>query len=271
MVFRIKPFDEPEVISRRLMHIPYGLYGLAGSETPHMGDGTGSQVITMDVAFSEMPDAVWLKRLLPNAAVVHRSNNRDVQAKFCSHGGGLAVLPRPLGEATPNIVAFDIDDPPPGRDTFVGYHRDLRRLARMRELLTLVVERLASECPAHEVRRSSRRTQGISRPMKTKAACSDSDRISRRRTSESGHQGWHAGPSRSSGVMPVRWAGLSPARPHQRRRQRLPACCRPSWVPPAASAGQRARGEPSEPHATGRPLRAGQNSRERDRRPARRD
>ena len=33
MVFRIKPFDEPEVISRRLMHIPYALYGPAGSAT----------------------------------------------------------------------------------------------------------------------------------------------------------------------------------------------------------------------------------------------
>lgn len=32
---------------------------------------------------------------------------------------------------------------PPGRDTYVGYHRDLRRLARLRALLDLVVERLA--------------------------------------------------------------------------------------------------------------------------------
>jgi hypothetical protein len=45
---------------------------------------------------------------------------------------------------TPNIVAFDLAEPPPGRDTFVGYHRDLRRLARMRELLNLIVEKLAN-------------------------------------------------------------------------------------------------------------------------------
>src|SRR4051794_13601468 len=32
---------------------------------------------------------------------------------------------------------------PPGRDTWVGYHRDLRRLARLRALLDLVIERLA--------------------------------------------------------------------------------------------------------------------------------
>ena len=116
----------------------------SGSDKPRLGDGAGSQVITMNIDFSEMPDAVWLKRLLPNATVAHRSNNREVQAQLCSHGAGLAVLPRPLGDVTPNIVAFDLAEPPPGRDTFVGYHRDLRRLARMRELLSLIVERLAN-------------------------------------------------------------------------------------------------------------------------------
>jgi DNA-binding transcriptional LysR family regulator len=144
MVFRIKPFDEPEVISRRLLHIRYALYGLAGSEKPCSGDGSGARVITMNTDFSEMPDAVWLKRLLPNATVAHRSNNREVQAQLCSYGAGLAVLPRPLGDAIPSIVALDLDEQPPGRDTFVGYHRDLRRLARMRELLSLVIEKLAN-------------------------------------------------------------------------------------------------------------------------------
>ena len=144
MVFRIKPFDEPEVISRRLMHIAYGLYGLAGSERPRFGNGSGVRVITMDVAFSDMPDAIWLRRVLPNATIAYRSNNREVQAQLCSNGAGLAVLPRPLGDVTPNIAVFELDEPPPGRDTFVGYHRDLRRLARMRELLGLVVERLAN-------------------------------------------------------------------------------------------------------------------------------
>ena len=163
MVFRIKPFAEPEVISRRLMHIPYGLYGLAGSDKPCCGDGTGARVITMDVAFSGMPDAVWLKRLLPNATVAHRSNNREVQAQLCSHGAGFAVLPRPLGDVTPDIIQFDLGEPPPGRDTFVGYHRDLRRLARMRELLSFLVERLAPQGTWLQAERPSVRTTATGR------------------------------------------------------------------------------------------------------------
>jgi DNA-binding transcriptional LysR family regulator len=145
MVFRIRPFDEAEVISRRLMHIDYGVYVKSGSAfRPRQGDGKGTPLITMDTAFGGMADAVWLKRILPNAHVVSRSNNRDVQARLCAAGVGAAVLPRPLGDALAGVERIDLgEEPPPGRDTYVGYHRDLKRLARLRALLDLVIERLA--------------------------------------------------------------------------------------------------------------------------------
>lgn len=144
MVFRIKAFDEPEVISRRLLRVSYALYGTEGAERPQWGDGSGARLVTMDTAFSAMPDARWLREVLPNATVAFRSNNREVQAELCRRGAGLAVLPRPLGDATPGIVSFDLGQAPPARDTFVGYHRDLKRLARLRALLDLVIERLAN-------------------------------------------------------------------------------------------------------------------------------
>jgi DNA-binding transcriptional LysR family regulator len=145
MVFRIRPFDEPEVISRRLMHIDYAVYVGSGSDhRPQAGDGGGTPLITMDTAFGGMPDALWLKRILPNAHVISRSNNRDVQARLCAEGAGVAVLPRPLGDAFAGVERVDLGEQPPGRDTYVGYHRDLKRLARLRALLDLVIERLAN-------------------------------------------------------------------------------------------------------------------------------
>jgi DNA-binding transcriptional LysR family regulator len=145
MVFRIQRFDEPEVISRRLMHIAYGVYMKKGQfARPKAGDGRGTPLITMDIAFGGMPDATWLKRMLPNAHIVSRSNNRDVQARLCAEGAGLAVLPRPLGDSLAGVQRIDLGEPPPGRDTFVGYHRDLKRLGRLRALLDLVIERLAN-------------------------------------------------------------------------------------------------------------------------------
>jgi DNA-binding transcriptional LysR family regulator len=144
VVFRIAPFEEPEVISRRLLHIPYAAYLKRGGELPTPGDGMGARLITMDTAFGGMPDARWLARVLPKADVVARSNNRDVQARMCALGAGIAVLPRPLGDSIAGIEKIDLGEDPPGRDTFVGYHRDLKRLARLRALLELVITRLAS-------------------------------------------------------------------------------------------------------------------------------
>ena len=144
LVFRITPFQEPEVISRRLLHIPYAVYAPQGVTPPKVGDGAGTRLVMMDTAFAEMPDAKWLRRLLPRAEVAMRSNNREVQARLCAQGVGIAVLPRPLGDRTEGIAAIDIGEAPPGRDTFLGYHRDLRRLTRLRALLDLVIDRLAS-------------------------------------------------------------------------------------------------------------------------------
>ena len=91
-----------------------------------------------------MPDAVWLKRILPKAHIVSRSNNRDVQARMCGLGVGVAVLPRPLGDALQGVERIDLGEAPPSRDTFLGYHRDMKRLARLRALLDVVIEQLAN-------------------------------------------------------------------------------------------------------------------------------
>jgi DNA-binding transcriptional LysR family regulator len=143
LVFRIQPFTEAEVISRKLIHIEYGVYVSRGAPHPEAGDGEGTRLVTMDEAFGDMPDVGWLQRLLPRADIVMRSNSRDVQAALCANGAGLAVLPRPLGDSLATIELVDLGEPPPGRDTWVGYHRDMKRLARLRALLDLVIERLA--------------------------------------------------------------------------------------------------------------------------------
>lgn len=143
LVFRIRPFDEPDVLQRKLLHMPYALYGLAGCNTPSLGDGTGCRLISMDTGFADMPDAVWLRRVLPRATLAFGSNNRAAQARMCAAGVGLAVLPAPLGDATPGLCRIDLGETPPGRDMWMGFHRDLRRLARLRALIDHVVEALS--------------------------------------------------------------------------------------------------------------------------------
>jgi DNA-binding transcriptional LysR family regulator len=143
LVFRIQPFDDPEIISRRLIHIDYAAYIAIGSSPPTPRDGEGTALVIMDTALEDTPDAIWIRRILPKAHIGARSNNRDVQAQLCVRGAGVAMLPIPLGDAIPGLQRIDLRETPPGRDTWVGYHRDLKRLSRLRALLNLVIERLA--------------------------------------------------------------------------------------------------------------------------------
>ncbi|AQH04544.1 LysR family transcriptional regulator (plasmid) [Burkholderia sp. KK1] len=135
LVFRITPFDEPDIVQRKLMHMDYALYGCPHLGSPEIGNGEGQTLISMDSAFDHLPDVVWIKRMLPRASIVFGSNNREAQARMCALGAGFAVLPCRLGDADQRLVRFDLGEAPPGRDVWLGYHRDLKRVARLRALL----------------------------------------------------------------------------------------------------------------------------------------
>jgi DNA-binding transcriptional LysR family regulator len=141
LAFRITPFKEPDVISRKLQRIDYGTYIRKGAKRPTVGDGAGFRLVAMDETFG-WPDAAWLRRIFPKAEIAARSNNRDAQARLCACGAGIAVLPKPLAKAYPDLQELSLPEPTPGRDLHVGYHRDLRRLTRLRKMLDLVIERL---------------------------------------------------------------------------------------------------------------------------------
>jgi DNA-binding transcriptional LysR family regulator len=142
LLFRITPFDETDVIQRRLMHMDYALYGRLDLVAPQPGDGQGHTLITMDSAFETLPDVAWVTRMLPNARIAFASNNRGAQARMCAEGGGFAVLPCLLGDSTPGLRRVDLGEAPPGRDVWLGYHRDLRRVGRLRALLDATIAAL---------------------------------------------------------------------------------------------------------------------------------
>lgn len=144
LAFRIRPFEEPDIVSRKLLHMRYGVYARSENKSAALGDGVGATLLALDTGFTGTPDDSWLQTMLPKAQVVFRSNSRLVQARMCAQGAGIAVLPTPLGDGLAGVERIDLGKQPPGRDTWVGYHRDLRRLARLRALLDLVVARLAN-------------------------------------------------------------------------------------------------------------------------------
>ena len=147
VAFRIVPFDAPDIVQRRLMEMRYGVYVAADGADPIEGDGSGHRIIAMDTSTGAFPDIDWLGERFPNSDVVLRSNNRNVQAQICRRGVGIAVLPRPVGDQVEGLRRLELDDAPPSRDIWVGYHRDLKQLHRLRAFLNIAVEHLSERSP----------------------------------------------------------------------------------------------------------------------------
>jgi DNA-binding transcriptional LysR family regulator len=137
VAFRIVPFTEPDIVQRRLMTISYGLYGSAETVSAMQNDPASVGLILMNTAQSHFPDVAWLLDRCPQSPRVFTSTSRAVQAQMCLRGMGIAVLPRPLGDATAGLQRIETLGQPPGRDVWVGYHHDLRHMDRLRALLDI--------------------------------------------------------------------------------------------------------------------------------------
>jgi DNA-binding transcriptional LysR family regulator len=137
VAFRIVPFTEADIVQRRLMTISYGLYGSADTARAMQKDPASVGLILMNTAQSHFPDVAWVLDRFPLSRRVFTSTSRTVQAQMCLRGMGVAVLPRPLGDAVSGLQRIDAPDQPPARDVWVGYHQDLRHMDRLRAMLDL--------------------------------------------------------------------------------------------------------------------------------------
>ncbi|WP_347883835.1 LysR family transcriptional regulator [Pseudomonas aestiva] len=146
VAFRLVPFSEPDIVQRRFLRMPYGLYGSAATALAVQEDTAAVGLILMNSAQAHFPDVAWLLDRLPGAQRAFTSTSRTVQAQMCRRGLGVAVLPRPLGDATPGLQLIESFGIPPSRDIWVGYHQDLRHMDRLRALLDIAEEVLG---PAH--------------------------------------------------------------------------------------------------------------------------
>jgi DNA-binding transcriptional LysR family regulator len=143
IAFRIVPFDTPDVVQRRLVRLAYGAYVAKGSPDPAFGDGAGFRLITHDTSTGQFPDIAWLEQSFPKARTILRSNNRNVQGRMVRQGIGIAVLPQVVGDRIEGLRRLHLPEEPPGRDIWMGYHRDIRRLHRLRAFIDILNKHIA--------------------------------------------------------------------------------------------------------------------------------
>jgi DNA-binding transcriptional LysR family regulator len=149
LAFRFHRFQDPEVAQRRLAQVRYGVFAArqyldrAGHPSPG-GDGDGHRLVVMDAAVESVEDVNWMRRRWPRARFSVRSNSREIQARACQLGAGLAVLPLVVGRQL-DLVHVEVNEEPPPREIWIGYHHELNRLARMRAMLEHLDQSLAGE------------------------------------------------------------------------------------------------------------------------------
>lgn len=151
LVFRFRAFEEMDVVQKRAVDLDFGVYASRAyvERVGAPGDGRGHTLVTMNTHFGDLADVPWLTARLPQAGVGLRANSRDVQARLCAAGAGIAVLPRCVGDALPGLVLLNLGETPPGRTVWAGYHKDLKRSPRVQALLGATLRELTAQAQTY--------------------------------------------------------------------------------------------------------------------------
>lgn len=145
VAIRPSRFEQPEIVQRRVATLGFGLYAsdayLAERGAPNFDQQCeGHRLIAMSEALTKIPDLLWLPGFTSKANVVVRTNGREPMARMAAAGIGIACLPRFLGDATANLRLLRPPSPGPERELWLGCHRDVRAVPRVRASIAFLSE-----------------------------------------------------------------------------------------------------------------------------------
>ncbi|WP_297197203.1 LysR family transcriptional regulator [uncultured Pluralibacter sp.] len=136
-------FNKPDIVQRKLMDVEYAVYA---KQTYNFTNSTGKDVnlILMNTDFNHFEDVAWIQKILPEANVMHRSNDRVIHAQLCAAGLGLAVLPTAVGQKISQLKVIDLGMSPPSQKLWLGYHKDLRNVPRIKAVVSALINAQAN-------------------------------------------------------------------------------------------------------------------------------
>ena len=128
-----------ELIGQRVAALRFGLYA-----TPEVRDalatGAGARFIGFDESGAHLPEAVWLRRQLPDLRLALRHNEQTGQAAAARAGLGVAVLPHFLATGGSGLVRVPFAEAPPMRELWMLTRNDSRRIPRLQVAKTFLYE-----------------------------------------------------------------------------------------------------------------------------------
>lgn len=141
--------QEPLLVARRLVALPYGLYASEAYLTRRgrpsgVRDLEAHDWLVPDDAQDGSPARTWLQRHVPRARLVLRASSTTVLMAACAAGGGLALLPAQVAEHEPQLLPLLARAALPHRELWAVTHQDLRKSARVASVLAWL-ERLFTD------------------------------------------------------------------------------------------------------------------------------
>jgi DNA-binding transcriptional LysR family regulator len=153
LALRPSRFDHAEVVEREVAVLRFGLYAshayLAAFGMPDFARAAdGQRLIAMSEALTKIPDLDWLPAIAGRARVVARANGRGPMLTMAAAGVGMACLPCFLGDAMPSLRKLEAPLPDPERKLFLGVHKEVRSVARVKASFSFLVESFQRLRPA---------------------------------------------------------------------------------------------------------------------------
>ena len=128
---------ERDLVTRHVATLGFGLYGSTDYLAGHQEDAW--DYLGYDESLEHVPQQRWLKTLAGERPLALRTNDLTTLLTAVRAGGGLAALPHILayGDAALHAVATKV--PPPTRDLWLLFHRDIGRSPRVRAVIDHIV------------------------------------------------------------------------------------------------------------------------------------
>ena len=151
IAIRAGRFDHPGLVQRRLATVEFGLYAapsyLARHGPPALRSGSPDQRFLTLTDDAGLGDVAWLRAHASSAQVTARANGRVLLGVLAAAGGGLACLPRLVGDAMPGLEHVPTSPRPPGRELWLGMRADRRSLPRVRAVADALTRALEEAQP----------------------------------------------------------------------------------------------------------------------------
>jgi DNA-binding transcriptional LysR family regulator len=143
---RAARFDQPGIVQRRVAVAELALYAapsyLAQHGDPDLRNGSaGHRFLTLSDD-AGLGDMAWLRVHAARAQVAARANGRILLAALAVGGGGLACLPRLVGDETAGLQRILASPAPPSRELWLGMRGDRRSLPRVRAVADFITAEL---------------------------------------------------------------------------------------------------------------------------------